>query len=364
MRAGGIRRRLAANAARLALILGPSLAAAGTWDGDYFPNVPLLTQNGEQVHFYDDLIDGHIVVVTFVYTDCPDICGLSTARLKQVVDWLGDRVGQDIFVYSVSLDPETDTPDRLKAYAEAFGAPPGWIFLTGTQENIDQVRFKLGERSESLSDHRSDMVIGNAATGEWRRTSLMGSLVVATMDILELDPAWTPPPQPGSHGHAPMNLADTKGESLFITACAACHTIGEGVRVGPDLAGVTLRREPAWLEEFLADPSLMLERGDPIAVALDTSFPDVRMPDLGLGADDIADLLHYLEDRTSRLGSPLPEDEHAAHDHGEGHDHSGHGGHDHDHGASTSIPDHHTPIIEPSSHAHDHDAGAGSTAMN
>ncbi|WP_217639969.1 SCO family protein [Palleronia marisminoris] len=331
--------------------------------------MPLLTQDGETVNFYDDLIDGRIVVVNFVYTDCPDICGLSTARLAQVVDWLGDRVGRDIFVYSISLDPETDTPSRLKAYAAAFGAPSGWTFLTGTRENIDQVRFKLGERSESLSDHRSDMVIGNAATGEWRRTSLMGSLVVATTDVLELDPAWTPPPQQALLDHAPMTVTDEKGESLFITGCAACHTIGRGVRVGPDLAGVTLRRERGWLETYLADPSLMLDRGDPVAVELDTSFPDVRMPDLGLGTEDIADLLHYLESQTSRLGSPLSDVESAAHDHAGHHGHSEDQAHDHehehehDHGSPASGEDRDARVT-PDGHGHTHHAGAGAAATN
>ena len=158
------------------------------------PNVELVNQDGVPLRFWDDLLRNKIVVVNFVYTECPDICGLSTARMAQVVDWLGERIGKDIFVYSISLDPETDTPQRLRDYADAFDAPDGWMFLTGSPEDVDIVRFKMGERSESLAQHRSDMVIGNAATGEWRRASLMGSLVVLTEEILSLDPAWSRPP--------------------------------------------------------------------------------------------------------------------------------------------------------------------------
>lgn len=344
---------LPSSAAALALGLWGGAAGAGPWDESYFPNVPLLTQEGETVRFYDDLIEGRIVVVTFVYTDCPDICGLSTARLAQVVDWLGDRVGRDIFVYSISLDPETDTPERLKAYADAFGAGPGWTFLTGTRENIDLVRYKMGERSQDLSEHRSDMVIGNGATGQWRRSSLMGSLVVATTEILELDPSWTPP-KPEAAAAAPdetLVVKDTRGEGLFITACAACHAIGEGVRIGPDLAGVTLRRDRAWLETFLRDPSLMLENGDPTAVALDASFPAIRMPDLGLGPNDVADLIHYFDSQTVLLGEPMAE----AAEEG-GHDHAGHHHHhaSHEHDAPAEGHDHGAHIAEPPAEGEDH----------
>lgn len=330
-------------AAALAAALWTGGAAAGQWDESYFPNVPLVTQDGEEVRFYDDLVDDRIVVVNFAYTDCPDICGLSTARMGQIVDWLGDKVGRDVFVYTISLDPEVDTPEKLKAYAEAFGAGPGWTFLTGTRENIDTVRFKLGERSESLAEHRSDMVIGNDRTGQWRRTSLMGSLVVATTDILELDPDWRPPTRTAVV-RAPaeasaLNSEDKRGEALFLTGCAACHTIGNGVRVGPDLGGVTLRRDRGWLVDFLRAPDLMLESGDPVAVALDAAFPVARMPNLDLGPTDVADLIHYLDRQTARLGEAAvesPEDG-AGHDHGRDHDHgaggdhaaSGHSGHDH-----------------------------------
>ncbi len=323
-----------------ALVLGflGSAVSASPWDETYFPNVPLLTHDGEQVHFYDDLIDDRIVVVNFAYTDCPDICGLSTARLAQVVDWLGDRVGRDIFVYTISLDPETDTPEKLKAYADAFGAPQGWTFLTGTRENIDTVRFKMGERSESLAEHRSDMVIGNDTTGQWRRTSLMGSLVVTTNEILDLDPSWVPPIAAAVAQDEKLTLKDTRGESLFITACAACHTIGEGTEIGPDLSGVSLRRDRAWLEAFLSDPSLMLEQEDPTAMALDASFPAIRMPDLGLGSNDIADVIHYIDSQTAVLGAAMAD---AADEAGEDHvDAALADGHEHGHDATGGHDDH------------------------
>jgi cytochrome oxidase Cu insertion factor (SCO1/SenC/PrrC family)/mono/diheme cytochrome c family protein len=319
-------------AALAALAADPGRAAR--WDESYFPNVPLVTQAGETVRFYDDLIDGKIAVVNFVYTDCPDICGLSTARMAQVYDWLGDRVGRDIFIYSISLDPETDTPERLDAYARAFGAGEGWLFLTGTRDDIDLVRYKLGERSRSLAEHRSDMVVGNDATGEWRRMSLMGSLVVATQEILEMDPDWRPPAVPARPA-APGGyvLEDTPGEALFLKACAACHTVGAGVRIGPDLAGVTLRRDRDWLVRYLMAPDAMLASGDPVAVALDARFASVRMPNLRLGETDAEDLIRYLQAETDRLDAEAAVTEAAAgHHHDHAHDHGAHDHGSHDHG--------------------------------
>ncbi len=329
----------AAVAALGVAVCGPVRAQ---WDETYFPNVELLTQDGEPVRFWDDLVRDKIVVVNFVYTECPDICGLSTARMAQVAEWLGDRLGRDIFFYSISLDPETDTPDRLKAYAQAFDAPEGWLFLTGTPADVDAVRYKLGERSRSLSEHRSDMVIGNGATGEWRRASLMGSLVVVTEEILRLDPTWTPAlaeADPSAGPSPRLVIGETPGEGLFLGACAACHTVGEGVRVGPDLAGVTLRRDRAWLESYLTAPERMLALGDAVAVGLDRAFPAVRMPNLGLNEADIADVLTYLQVQTDQIDQAaeaveLTDAEHAAHhatDHGHGAAHSdgGHAPHQH-----------------------------------
>ena len=101
------------------IIIGSSPAAAQSpWGANYFPNLPLTTQDGTTVHFYDDVIKGKIVVIDLIYTHCVDSCPLETARLAQVQKMLGDRVGKDIFFYSITIDPDRDTPRVLKEYAE------------------------------------------------------------------------------------------------------------------------------------------------------------------------------------------------------------------------------------------------------
>ncbi|MEZ0199753.1 SCO family protein, partial [Pseudomonas qingdaonensis] len=88
-------------------------AAASPWGASYFPNIPLLTQDGEKVHFFDDLIKDKVVAINFIFTGCSDSCPVETARLRQVQKILGDRVGKDIFLYSISIDPYNDTPATL-----------------------------------------------------------------------------------------------------------------------------------------------------------------------------------------------------------------------------------------------------------
>src|SRR5438093_7376127 len=125
------------------LSIGPAVAGS-PWGADYFPNVPLITQDGTVVHFYDDLLKGKKVAINLIYTSCTDECPLETARLVQVQRLLGDRIGKDLFLYSISIDPKRDTPEVLKAYAEKFGVGPGWLFLTGKEGDVKLVAKKLG----------------------------------------------------------------------------------------------------------------------------------------------------------------------------------------------------------------------------
>jgi protein SCO1/2 len=292
----------------LTLAFGGSSASAAAWGENYFPNVPLVTQDGQTVRFYDDLIKGKIVLVNFIYASCKEVCPLVTARMAQLQKQLGDRVGRDIFLYSITLDPIRDTPEALKKHANAFHAGPGWLFLTGKPEDIERVRYKLGERSKSLVDHRNDAIAGNGATGEWERTSLFQDVAQIALTILNMDPAFRAQKdnQPGTAyvNMAPLRSTSGPGQALFLKACASCHTIGQGDLVGPDLQGVTVRRDRAWLSQFMRRPDVMRAKQDPIALALSAKYEGVSMPNLGLSETDVSDLLAYVESQTSRLAAP------------------------------------------------------------
>jgi protein SCO1 len=291
-------------------LLGMSGAQASRWGKDYFPNAAVVTQDGNTLQFYDDLIKDKIFVISFLYTTCRDICPLATARLAELQEKLGDAMGRDIFFYSISIDPETDTPARLKEYADTFRAGPGWLFLTGAPADIHAIRHKLGERSRVLSDHRNEILLGNGATGEWARNNVLGDLESLALTVRGMDPKWRPGVREvGADPKAlNFNFASQPGQALYKRLCAGCHTVGRGDRVGPDLAGVIGLRARGWLTSYISDPEKVRRQNDPIALALAAKFPAVRMPALGVAKADAADLLSYiahLEMQHAKRSRPL-----------------------------------------------------------
>ena len=320
MRRHGI---LAMTLAAIAAVAGPHAgkAESGPWGAGYIPNLQVKTQDGETVRFYDDLIKGKIVIISFIYTSCTDICPLTTARLSQLEDRLGDALGRDVFMISMTVDPKRDTPQKMKEFSSAFQTRPGWTFVTGTPEDIRAINYKFGERSEILSEHRNQIVLGNDATGEWQRDSAFSDLNRLEMTIHSLDPKWRDqvrPPVADATSKTGFALSDQPGQALFKKICAPCHTIGVGDRVGPDLRDVTTRRDRAWLAAFIRNPAMLRARHDPAAMALVEKFPAVRMPVLGLGEQDASDLVAFLEAEASRLHeaqnqAPQPRGGHAHH---------------------------------------------------
>jgi protein SCO1 len=140
----------------------------------YFPNAILETHEGSKVRFYDDVIKGDKrIIINMMYTICTNICPPNTANLMQVQEMLGDRVGRDIFMYSLTLQPELDTPAALQAYVKHYGIKPGWTFLTGKRSDIEIIRRKLGffdrdaERDADLSEHTGMVRMGREAFDRW-----------------------------------------------------------------------------------------------------------------------------------------------------------------------------------------------------
>src|SRR5205807_8963139 len=111
--------------------------------GPTLPNLILRTQDNKPVRFYDDLIKGRTVVISFLFTRCTAICPRTTANLLKVQQALGDHVGRDVFFYSLTLDPAHDSPEVLRKYAKSVGANPGWTFLTGKAEDLEMLRRRL-----------------------------------------------------------------------------------------------------------------------------------------------------------------------------------------------------------------------------
>jgi protein SCO1 len=177
------RRRFAAAAVLLAWSPhGPAHGAPSALPPDSadFSNVLLLNQDGRALRFYDDLVRGHhMVVINFIYAQCGDICPMTMSNLARVQELLGDRLGRDVRLASISIDSARDTPAILKAYAERFDARPGWQFLTGRQSDIDMIRRQLGVferdpvKDRDKSQHTGMLVYGNQARGRWSRVSAL-----------------------------------------------------------------------------------------------------------------------------------------------------------------------------------------------
>jgi protein SCO1 len=298
----------------VAIFLGtPGATAAGRWGADYFPDVSLTTQDGKAVRFYEDLIKGKAVAINLIYTRCTANCPLETAKLAQVQRILGDRVGKDIFFYSITIDPEHDTPEALKAYAEKFHAGPGWLFLTGKEEDIRLVSSKLGLSSvidrASRDGHMPTLMIGNEPTGEWMRNSAVDNPRFLATTMINFFGRWKAGRPANSYADAHRVRRPGKAEVLFRSRCSACHTIGMGDGLGPDLDGVTARRDRAWLVRYIAEPDRVLAGNDPIAVELFAKYRSVRMPNLQLSSEEVGALLRYLEEEgraaASRSAAPV-----------------------------------------------------------
>lgn len=286
--------------------------AAAKWGADYFPNVELTTHEGKVVRFFDDLIRDKVVVVNFFYTSCPDACPLETARLVEVQDILAERVGKDVFMYSISIDPARDTPEALANYAERFQVGPGWLFLTGAEKDVLSLRRKLGVLSEgetALQDHNLSLVIGNQATGRWMRRSPFENAFVLADEIGEWLHNWKLAPRAGGdYSEAPKLPTVSRGELLFRTRCSACHVIGMGdglARAGPNLLDVSHRRERVWLERWIAQPDRMLAEGDPLALLLFEGFNRIPMPNMRLNEVEIAALLEHIDEESQRAREAL-----------------------------------------------------------
>ncbi|HWP42995.1 MAG TPA: SCO family protein [Blastocatellia bacterium] len=273
---------------------------------DYFPNFTLITQDGKQVRFYDDLLKDKIVAINLIYTTCKYKCPIETALLAEVQRIMGDQVGKEIFFYSISIEPKHDTPEVLKAYAERFKVGPGWLFLTGKEEEIEIISKKLGLYSRpSPSDpdgHTPTLLVGNVAAGNWMRLSALDNVRFLARKLTEMidnRKRARPDILKGTQASAPLKL-DT-GQYLFGQRCSACHTIGEGHKVGPDLLGITSRRNPAWLRRYISVPDKMLAEKDPIALYLFNKYKEVRMPNQGLHEVDVAAIIRYIDERTAAL---------------------------------------------------------------
>ena len=145
----------------------------------HLPNIELTTHEGRSVRFYDDLVKGRVVAINFMFTSCHENCPVATANLVAVQKDLGERMGRDVTMLSISLDADHDTPEMLRGYVKEFGVRSGWYFLTGRRSDIEMLRRKLGayELDPVLdadpTQHAGIVILGNEPQGHWRAISAL-----------------------------------------------------------------------------------------------------------------------------------------------------------------------------------------------
>ena len=135
----------------------------------YFTDTVLINQDGEKMRFYSDLVKGKTVIIDSFFATCQGSCLPMNRNLEKVQEALGDRLGKDAYILSISVDSTVDTPPLLKAYAKKLNARPGWYFLTGDKASVDFVLKKLGQFVDNKQDHLNIFIIGNERTGLWKK---------------------------------------------------------------------------------------------------------------------------------------------------------------------------------------------------
>ncbi len=160
----------------------PNYSQSRSAQSGFLPNVPLITHNGDEVMFYDDMVRDKVILLNFFMITCSEgRCPRAMANIKKVQDLLGDRMGRDVFFLSITLRPEVEGPRALQAYAEAIGAGPGWTFLTGEAGNVDTLRRGLGfadidpEQDQDLSNHIGMARYGDDKLNRWGAVALRSS---------------------------------------------------------------------------------------------------------------------------------------------------------------------------------------------
>ena len=284
-----------------ALLLHEGAFSTRPWGAGYFPNVVLTDQHGQKVRLYEDLLKGKSIAVNTFFAGCGEVCPLGTAKMLELKKIFGDRVGREIFFYSISIDPFNDTPAALKAYADRFDVGAGWLFLTGDEKDIQVVTRKLGlgalQAMSSRDRHSTTLMVGHEPSGQWMKHSAMDNPQFLAASI-ETFLGWRHTQARKDYAEAaPLEL--TNGQFLFQNGCAACHTIGGGDKIGPDLLGIQERREGEWLRRMILVPNEVLDSGDLVANELLKRYGGVRMPNLGLSSEEVTDILGFIEKRST-----------------------------------------------------------------
>ena len=195
---------------------------------NYFTDLEVVDQNGKRLRFYSDVLKDRVVLINFIFTSCDFACPMLVQRLNKTRSLLVDAVRDDVWFVSISIDPETDTPEVLRDYRARFRA--NWTFLTDAEHDIITLRRKLGLYVEEIQDgsnnHNVSMIIGNQATGRWMKRSPFENPHVLADQLGNWLAGWRSPPRGEDYAHAPeLREMGPSDVHLRILAVSGEHNI-------------------------------------------------------------------------------------------------------------------------------------------
>lgn len=148
----------------------------------YFTDLVLTNQHGQPMRLYSDLLHGRTVVISAFFASCTGVCPVIHGKMRELQEWLGDRLGSEVYLISLSVDPETDTPEALAEYAHHLGAEEGWYFLTGDTDQVRLALSKLGMSVTSREQHTNVLYLGREPQSRWAKVSGMDPELLRQVD--------------------------------------------------------------------------------------------------------------------------------------------------------------------------------------
>lgn len=137
---------------------------------NFFTDTEVIDQNGRKLRFYSDVLRERVVLISFIFTNCEYSCPMLAQKLKQARALMVPAIKDEVWFVTLSVDPERDTPESMKQFAERQGVDEShWIFLTGDKQNVEFLVKKLGQYSPDVEAHTTLMLAGNDRTRHWTR---------------------------------------------------------------------------------------------------------------------------------------------------------------------------------------------------
>jgi protein SCO1/2 len=192
------------------------------------PDTTVYDQDGKKLRFYSDLVKGKTVAINFIFTTCTTICPPLTATFRKVQQELGERVGRDVRLISISVDPTTDVPERLKSFSAKFNAGPGWTFVTGDKQEIGLLLKALGANVGDKNDHSPMVLVGKDDAAYWTRT--YGLAPVGTLVKVIADAAAKSAPETTAQVPLPGATAGEKRVEKRVGAAPPAQPGGEAAK--------------------------------------------------------------------------------------------------------------------------------------